>query len=389
MRKLLRNKLFWANIALVLVLGLGASYLAVDVMRLNPLKSTYTVTVSLDRSGGLQPGNDVTLRGWRIGKINSIKLADQGGSIAAEAQIDSNYHIPRDTRISVNALSAAGEQYIDFRPDSDKGPFLHNGEVIRFDPDKITTPTPVWAVLDDASSLIAQVDPERFSAILTELDTALSGGPDQLRNMINALSTVTAGLDGLLPQTVNLLKNLQVIAGTTSHAQPDLQTLTNNSSTLFNQLQAANDEVSQVLDRAPAQVRQLGAVLDKNADPITSLASNFVAITKAAELRGPALQALFPSLALGLDAMGVPAHDGEFYTILDIWPRPFCQYDHVPIRNEVVQDGTLPKYNYCTNPAPNQQVRGSANAPRPDIPDNGAQMPAGADPNARTPQPVR
>jgi hypothetical protein len=85
----------------------------------------------------------------------------------------------------------------------------------------------------------------------------------------------------------------------------------------------------------------------------------------------------------------VPAHDGEFYTVLDIWPRPFCQYRHVPIAPTVVQDGTVPRWNYCTNPPPGEQIRGSANAPRPDIPDNGAQMPIGADPNAHTLPPVR
>ncbi|WP_227979044.1 MlaD family protein [Nocardia spumae] len=386
---LLRHKLLLSAIGLVAIFVIGASYLAISVMRINPLRSTYTVTVSLDRSGGLQPGNDVTLRGFRVGKVNSIKLAGRGSSIAAEAQIDTRYKIPVATQVVVHALSAAGEQYVDFQPDTDQGPFLKDGSVIQFDPQKVQTPTPVSEVLVNASGFFDQIDPDRFSTILTEMDTALSGGPDQLRNMIDALSLVTAGLDSLLPQTTNLLKNLRTIASTTSNAQPDLSTLTHNSSTLFIQFNNANDELRKVLDQAPAQMQSLGATLDKTADPITSLANNFVAITRAAQLRLPALRALFPSLVVGSSAMGVPAHDGEFYTILDIWPRPFCQYSHAPIAPYVVTDGTVPKWNYCTNPPPDQQIRGSANAPRPDVPNNGAQMPSGADPNDRTPPPVR
>ncbi|NKY85418.1 MlaD family protein [Nocardia veterana] len=386
---LLRHKLLLSTIGLVVVFVVGASYLAVSVMRINPLRTTYTVTVSLDRSGGLQPGNDVTLRGYRIGKVNSIKLAGHGSAIAAEAQIDNRYKIPVATQVVVHALSAAGEQYIDFQPDTDKGPFLKDGSVIQFDPQKVQTPTPVSAVLENASGFFDQIDPDRFSTILGELDTALSGGPNQLRDMIDALSLVTAGLDNLLPQTTNLLKNLRTIAATTSNAQPDLSTLTSNSSTLFTQFNNANDELRKVLDQAPGQMQALGATLDKTNDPITSLASNFVAITRAAQLRLPALRALFPSLVVGSSAMGVPAHDGEFYTILDIWPRPYCQYSHAPVAPYVVTDGTLPKWNYCTNPPPDQQIRGSANAPRPDVPNNGAQMPAGANPSDRTPPPVR
>lgn len=384
-----RHKLMVSNIALVIALVVGASYVAISVMRVNPLRSTYAVAVDLDQSGGLQPGNDVTLRGFRIGKVDNITLADHGAAIRADVSIDSRYRIPKDTKIAVQALSGAGEQYIDFRPNTDQGPYLGNGSVVPFDAQRVSTPTPVWAVLDNSSAFFSQIDPARTSAILNELDIALSGGPDQLRHMIDALSLVTAGLDNLWPQTTNLLTNLRTIASTTSDAQPDLGTLVRNSNTLFTQFNRANSELSRVLDHAPGQMQQLGAVLDKTADPITRLATNFAAITKAAELRVPALQALFPALVIGSSAIGVPAHDGEFYTIVDIWPRPYCSYDHPTSAPWKVGDGTFSKYNYCSNPPPEQQIRGSANAPRPAVPNNGAQMPAGVDPNARTLPPVR
>ncbi|MFE7723768.1 MlaD family protein [Nocardia rhizosphaerihabitans] len=387
-KKFFGSKIVLANAALVVVLIVGATYLLVNVMRVNPLRSEYDVTVNLDRSGGLQPGNDVTLRGHRIGKVSTVELIDQGQAIAVKAQIDKTYKIPVDTMIQVAALSAAGEQYIDFRPKTDVGPFLADGAVIKFNPEQIKTPTPVWAVLDDTSALIAQVDPQQFKTILNELDIALGGGPDQLRGLINGVSLVVAGLDNLLPQTVNLIANLRVIAETTSHAQPDLQTLTRNSGTLLTQFNNANAELQGVLDNAPGQFETLGAVLDKTADPISSLAANFVAITRAAQLRQPALRLLFPSLALGLESIAVPAHEGEFHTIIDIWPRPTCYYATEYRRNEEVQDGSIPKWNYCPNPPADQQIRGSANAPRPNVPNNGAQMPPGVDPNERTPIPA-
>ncbi|MBU3060020.1 MCE family protein [Nocardia sp. NEAU-G5] len=384
-----RHKALMSNLGLLIALAIGASYLAVSVMRVNPLQSTYSVAVDLDQSGGLQPGNDVTLRGFRIGKVNNITITEHGAGIKADVAIDSRYRIPKDTAVAVQALSGAGEQYIDFRPNTDQAPYLGDGSVVPFDAQRVTTPTPVWAVLDNSSAFFSQIDPARMSTILTELDTALSGGPDQMRSLIDALSVVTAGLDNLAPQTTNLLANLRTIAATTSNAQPDLSTLVRNSSTLFNQFNRANSELSRILDKAPAQMQELGAVLDKTADPITKLAANFAAITKAAQLRTPALEALFPALVVGSSALGVPAHDNEFHTIVDIWPRPYCSYNHPTSDPWKVGDGTVNRYNYCTNPPPDQQIRGSANAPRPAVPNNGAQMPAGVDPNARTLPPVR
>ncbi|MFC9438331.1 MlaD family protein [Nocardia sp. NPDC057030] len=389
MAKLRQHKLVLSSIGLVLVFLIGATYLMISIMRVNPLKSSYTVTVNLDRSGGLQPGNDVTLRGYRVGKVTSIKLTDRGQAIAAAAEIESKYKIPVDTAISVQALSGAGEQYIDFRPASEQAPFLGDGAVIKYDAARIKTPTPIWSVLDNSSALIAQVDPDKFGVILRELDTALSGGPDQLRGLVNGISLAMAGFDNLLPQTTNLIANLRTIANTTSNAQPDLGTLTRNSGALFTQFNNANAELQGILEKAPGQLSSLGAVLDKTSDPITSLATNFAAMTKAAQLRLPALRALFPSLALGADALGVPAHDGEFHAIIDIWPRPYCTYNVTQLRNEVVQDGTIRKWNYCENPPPGSEIRGAANAPRPDVPNNGAHMPPGVDPNERTLPPVR
>ncbi|MFR9753689.1 MlaD family protein [Nocardia sp. 004] len=385
----LRRKLLLSNLGLILVLLVGATYLIVNVMRVNPLRSDYTVTVHLDRSGGLQPGSDVTLRGWRIGKVTAIELIDRGQTIAATAQIDAKYEIPVDTQIAVQALSGVGEQYLDFRPNVEQQPYLADGAVIRFDPEKIHTPTPVWSVLDNSSALIAQINPDHFKVILNELDIALSAGPDQLRGLINGISTAMAGLDSLLPQTTSLITNLRTIAATTSNAQPDLAVLTRNSRTLFEQFNNADAELRRLLEQTPGQLTELGAVLEQTADPITSLVTNFQAITRAAQLRLPALRALFPSLALGAEALGIPAHDGEFHTILDIWPRPFCAYDTPHVRPELVQDGSIPKWNYCVDPPPGQLIRGAANAPRPDVPNNGAHMPPGVDPNERTLPPVR
>lgn len=172
-------------------------------------------------------------------------------------------------------------------------------------------------------------------------------------------------------------------------AQPDLGTLTRNSGVLFEQFNNANAELQSVLSQAPGQFASLGAVLDTTTDPITGLVNNFVAITKAAQLRTPAMRALFPALELGGAALGVPAHDNEFHTILDIWLRPYCQYQSTPASPQVVSDGTMPKWNYCENPPPGQQIRGAVNAPRPNVPNNGSHMPPGVDPNERTMPPVR
>ncbi|MFJ2668858.1 MCE family protein [Nocardia fluminea] len=371
---LVRRRIAVANAGLVVVLLLGSAYLGGAVLRIDPTSTRYVVTVELAISGGLTEGSDVTFRGVRVGRVGDVRIAGDG--IAAVAEIEEGTRIPVGGTVAVARLSAAGEQYLDFRPETDTGPYLRDGSVIaRAD---TGVPVQVQSVLANMSGLVNGLNPERLNVIVNELDKALAGGPDGLRNMISGISRAMAGLNDLLPQTEHLLRNLEVIASTTAHAQPDLGTLTNAGSALFQQFSAADAELRHLLQQGPGQLATLGGFISRTQNPITDLVTNFVAITRAAKLRQPAIELLFPTLSRFAEAVGIPAHDNAFFTLVDPWPRPTCDYDTVPILpTQATADTRVRLYNYCVTDNPALQIRGSANAPRPAGPDNGAGPPPG------------
>ncbi|MGW6332348.1 MCE family protein [Nocardia rhamnosiphila] len=372
---LVRHRIGVANLGLVVVLVVGCGYLGAEVLRINPLPdSTYRVTVELTGSGGLLTDNDVTFRGSRVGRVADVRVSETG--IEAVAEIDSAIDIPVGGTVVVGRLSAVGEQYLDFRPDADTGPYLRDGD--RVEVARTRIPVTTHSLLSNMSAMISGLNPERLTVIVDELDKALAGGPDRLRNMISGISRAMAGLEGLLPQTRQLIENLTVIADTTQYAQPDLGTLTGSAGALFRQLTAADQEVRRLLDLAPGQLATLSGFVTETRDPITDLVTNFVAITRAAKLRQPAIAALFPALRAGTAALNVPVHDGMFHTLVDIWPRPTCEYNTIPVvPTERMADTRVRLYNYCVTDDPALQVRGSANAPRPNVPDNTAGPPPG------------
>ena len=384
------HKTLVANLGLILLLIIGGIYLLIAIVRVNPLKDTYEVRVNLDRSGGLQTNSDVTYRGYRVGHVKSIEITDTG--IAAVTEIDSSAEIPMGGQVTVQALSAAGEQYIDFQPDSDGAPYLEDGAVIEYNPDNIKTPPPLSQVLNNATTLINQINPDKFQTIVEQLDIALSGGSVPLATVMAGTSETAAGLDSILPQTTGLIANLRTIMATTSLAQPDLGTLTANSGELFTQLSLATAELNNFLDSAPGQLSSLGGSINAITEPATTLAQNFAVILQAGSLRTPALAALFPALRDGGEALQIPVWGGGLATMADIWVRPYCDYTTVPRDPTVVAaDQTVPLYqSYCPNHDPSILIRGSANAPRPQDPDNTAFPPAGVNLDERsTPEPPR
>ncbi|RMI30424.1 MCE family protein [Nocardia stercoris] len=372
-QRLVRHRIVVANLGLVVVLAAGSLYVGTVVLRWNPFRHSYTVTVELAASGGLSPGRDVTFRGSRVGEVSAVRVSGDG--IVAVAEIDSGTRIPVGGTVHVGRLSAAGEQYLDFRPDSDTGPYLRDGAVI--DRAHTSVPVTIQAVLADTSAMFSGLNPQRLDVIIDELDKALGGGPDRMRDLIDGISRAMAGLTGVLPQTKQLLENLEVISETTSHAQPDLSTLTRAGSTLFQQAAAADQEVRHLLETGPGDLNTVGTFISQNQDPITDLVTDFVAITKSAKLHQAGIEALFPALRDGAKALGVPAHDGGFFTMVDPWPRPTCDYDTIPVVPTLATTDTRVRlYNYCVTTDPALQVRGSANAPRP-AGDDGAGPPPG------------
>ena len=99
-------------LAVVFVVGLG--YLVVGVARVNPTRSEYSLTAFIDSSGGLLDTSPVMVRGIPVGRVASINVVDS--ALKVEMAIDSDNKIPQDSVMSIQNLSLAGEQYINFVP---------------------------------------------------------------------------------------------------------------------------------------------------------------------------------------------------------------------------------------------------------------------------------
>lgn len=103
-----------------------------------------------------------------IGRVESVNL-DKGGVVAIAA-INGSVKLPVDSEVRVSGLSPAGEQYLDFRPTTNNGPFLGNNSVVALG--KATTPITLAQVLADSDGLLAQLDTQKLSTLRKELGSA-------------------------------------------------------------------------------------------------------------------------------------------------------------------------------------------------------------------------
>jgi phospholipid/cholesterol/gamma-HCH transport system substrate-binding protein len=164
---------------------LGAVYMSVGVLDISPTKQVTRLTLLLNTSGGLMPTSDVTMRGIKVGRVTGIETTATG--LAVSIDLDRAHPVPADSPISVENLSAAGEQYIDFKPKLIAPPYFSDGTVIP--PDRVAPMVTGSDLLTKVNALMSALNIDQVHVIISNAAAAFADND----SAIDSLAT-TAGL---------------------------------------------------------------------------------------------------------------------------------------------------------------------------------------------------
>ena len=370
----------WLSVAgLVLTLIVATAYLLAGALRVTPFASSYKVTVQLPESGGLLPNQDVTLRGVRIGRVESLQVTDRG--VNAVASITSRVKIPASSVVHVSALSPAGEQYINFEAESNAGPYLHDGSVIGLD--RTTVPVSLAQLLGDADGLLSQVDPRKIELIKKELSLSKEG-PAKLAAIVDGGTMLLSTLDSVLPQTTSIIKTSRVVLTLATDKNAGLAAATTELNQTLAGVARMQGGYRRLTEQTPHTLSAVDNLFDDNSDTMVQLLGSMATASQLLYLRVPALNALFPDYRGSvLDAVASAFHDHGVWATAELYPRYTCDYG-TPAHPPSSADYYEPfMYTYCRDDDPAVSIRGAKNAPRPGG-DDTAGPPPGADLGRRT-----
>lgn len=348
-------------LALVMTLVVSVAYLVIDVLQIRPFSSSYRVTLELLESGGLLPERDVTLHGVRIGTVESLAFSPEG--VRAILRVDSDTRIPDTSTVRVSALSAAGEQYVDFVAKTDAGPYLSDGAVIAND--RAATPVPMADLLANADGLLAQVDPSKVERIKTELSLS-SAAPEKLTAIVDGGVFLLSTLDTVLPETVGIIENARPVSTLAIDVNDGIAATADNLGPTLRGVAAMRDGYGHLIDQSPDVLGTIDGLFADNSDTMVQLLGNLATVAQLSYVRVPALNALFPDhRGSALEAFTGTMHDHGLWVTADIYPRYSCDYG-TPRRPPSSADYPEPYlYTYCFDDDPSVLVRGARNAPRP------------------------
>ncbi len=373
------RKILLALVGLALTAVVAFAYIAIDGLRFNPLHRTIAVRILLPESGGLLANQDVTLRGIPIGRVSAVNLTNNG--VEAVASIDASARIPKDSPVRVSGLSAAGEQYLDFRPDSGNGPYLADGAVISGK--QASIPVTLPHIIDHSRGALAQLDADKLGKMFNELHVT-KDGPRKLAAILDGASLLANTVDSVLPETTSMIRSTRVVFGTVAAVRPGLQATTKSLEAVLGGVNKMDGGFRTLVERGEPQLATLDNLIADNRQNVVQILGNLTTVSQIIYQRIPALEYIWrPDRDPFIDRFSAMVHDGGIWALGDIYPKYRCDYDlprHSP------SDASFPepyKYTYCEDKDPSLLVRGARNAPRPPG-DDTAGPPPGYDPHAVT-----
>lgn len=369
-----RRKAWLSAGALLCTLVVAVAYLSLVALQVNPLTSTYRVTIELPDSAGLLPNQDVTLRGVRIGRVDRLDITPSG--VNAVVDVNSAVHIPESSDVRVSGLSPAGEQYIDFAAQSSDGPYLRDGAVVS--QGRATVPVSLAELLADADGALAQVDTAQIELIKRELSLS-KDGPRKLADIVNGGSFLLSTLDSVLPETTSVLRNSRTVFTLVSDKNAGMDVAADNLSESFVGINKMREGYRRLTNEAPDTLSDVDALFIDNSDIMVQLLGNLTTTSRLLYLRVPALNALFPTHRTSvLDAITSTLHDNGLWATADPYPMYFCDYGTPRLPPSSADFPEPFMYTYCRDDHPGVLIRGAKNAPRP-ADDDTAGPPPGAD----------
>lgn len=358
------------NIAFALLGVLVLGYISLryaDLGRFVGYKNYYIVKVELPDTGGLYSQSQVTYRGVAVGRVDKIGLTPDG--VEAELRISKSApRIPTELQAVVSDLSAIGEQYLDLRPTSVDGPYLHAGSVIPAQ--QTTLPEPVTDVLTSVNSLVNSVPLQSLKTVVDELDKAFANQGDNLQVLLDNGTSFLNAAQKSLPSSTALLNNSTTVLATQADEGSALTSFTQSLQALAGQLASSDTDLRNLIIAAPQAATQVDELLRQVNPSLSVLLANLLTTSQIVQTRADGLQEFLVRVpvAASIGATEIRGGTTNFGMAVTFFDPLACTsgYGGTTYRNglDTSSSGVFNTNAGCTlPPGSGTDVRGSENAP--------------------------
>jgi phospholipid/cholesterol/gamma-HCH transport system substrate-binding protein len=283
-----------------------------------------TVTLNLPATGGLYRFSNVTYRGMQIGRVTEVRIVRNGPrpSVNATLSLDNSSKVPANLVAEVHSVSAIGELYVDLRPRTASGPYLHDGSVIAAADTKL--PPRVGPMLDKVSALVDSIPNERLGDLLDESFKAFNGAGYDVSSLVDSSSKLAGDLNSVADRTGTLAEDTQPLLDSQRETTDAIRQWTHSLAGVTGQVVADDPQIRQLLNKAPEAADEANRLLSQVRPTLPVLLANLTSLGQVGVIYHPSLEQLLvilpPLVAFtqasspGHNATGLPVGDFRLAT---------------------------------------------------------------------------
>ncbi len=362
LRQVLSNRLYLSLVGVIAVFCLAVSYLISQTLDTPLLNRPDKVVVAMPSTGSLFEGSAVTYRGVKIGKVTDIRLTS-AGTVEAVATITSPVRIPADSAVKVRGLSPVGEQYLDFQPSDDRGPYLGNGS--RVTATVTDLPRTLASTVINVNKLLDQLDKRDLRTTLKGIGAALDGTGDDIGRLADQGYALLQTLDQNWPTVRRLLRNGGTLLELGAANAENIRTIARSSAQVAAFLREFDPTLRRLLELGPGQFKQVSAVIAAVDEVIPKFLDRTIRVTNILVARDPHFRELLRAYPLGIASLAGAVYNGAVRGQYIFQQDYQCEYAGVR-KHKPTDLTTYPVYPHGQCDAPsNRVVRGAKHAPGP------------------------
>lgn len=357
----------------VVITLLGVSFVGAKYAKLDRLfiDDAYAVNAHFADSGGIFAGAEVTYRGVTVGRVEELRLTEEGVDVQLGIDKDQK-RIPADARAVVGNRSAVGEQYVELQPKTNGGPYLKEGSEIDLEDTSIPITSSKW--LSSTQRLVNSVDKQDLRTVVSEFGAAFKDGGDDLSRLIDSSNSFIAAANDNFELTQRLIRGSNTVLSTQLDKASAIRTFSENLALVSDTLSASDPDLRRIISNGSATANQLRTFLEENKVDLAKLINNLVTTgeVQVKHLDGiEMIMVLYPYTVAGGFVVNdqtpeTGLYDAHFGLILQQNPH-VCREGYEGTDRRPPQQGENRPMNEdarCTEPASQSNPRGAQNGPR-------------------------
>lgn len=249
-----------AVFVLLAILGIGLAFVFAGIKK-GAFTAKSPVNFVADSGQDLSEGMPVKFSGFKIGKLNSLALDDQG-RVQVEVGIESKYLklIRQDAVMTLKKEGVIGDGILEISRGTDGKPALASGGTVRFvrasglEQAVIEVKNRIMPILDDLHQTLHDPDGDVRQTLknLRELSAEMRGTRERLDRVLGSLDTNLNGQVGpLLHSLRKSAANAETLSGKLDYELPVLLKKADNS---MESLRAASETINHAVQRSAPQL---------------------------------------------------------------------------------------------------------------------------------------